>query len=104
MNRFPVPKHIVMSAGTGGTSATMGRYIRYQGHDTQLMVVDPENSVFYDCFHHGDRTLIGSCGSQIEGIGRPRVEPSFIPVGGGRDDAGAGCRQRGHRSLAGRRS
>ena len=33
-----------------------GRYIRYQGHDTQLTVVDPENSVFYDCFHHGDRT------------------------------------------------
>lgn len=76
---FPVPKHIVMSAGTGGTSATLGRYIRYQGHDTQLTVVDPENSVFYDCFHHGDRTLIGSCGSRIEGIGRPRAEPSFIP-------------------------
>lgn len=77
---FPVPKHIVMSAGTGGTSATLGRYIRYQGHDTQLTVVDPENSVFYDCFHHGDRTLIGSCGSRIEGIGRPRAEPSFIPA------------------------
>ncbi|VTR27815.1 Cysteine synthase [Serratia fonticola] len=75
----PVPKHIVMSAGTGGTSATLGRYIRYQGHDTQLTVVDPENSVFYDCFHHGDRTIIGSCGSRIEGIGRPRAEPSFIP-------------------------
>ncbi|OMQ25825.1 PLP-dependent cysteine synthase family protein [Serratia oryzae] len=76
---YPIPKHIVMSAGTGGTSATLGRYIRYQGHDTQLTVVDPENSVFYDCFHHGDRTIIGSCGSRIEGIGRPRAEPSFIP-------------------------
>lgn len=76
---FPVPDYIVMSAGTGGTSATLGRYIRYQGHDTQLMVVDPENSVFYDCFCHSDRTVTGSCGSRIEGIGRPRAEPSFIP-------------------------
>ncbi len=42
----PVPRFIVMSAGTGGTSATIGRYIRCQGYDTQLMVVDPENSVF----------------------------------------------------------
>lgn len=42
----PVPRFIVMSAGTGGTSATIGRYIRCRGYDTQLMVVDPENSVF----------------------------------------------------------
>ncbi|VEA63412.1 Cysteine synthase [Serratia plymuthica] len=42
-------------------------------------MVDPENSVFYDCFHRRDRTIIGSCSSRIEGIGRPRAEPSFIP-------------------------
>lgn len=76
---YSVPKHIVMSAGTGGTSATLGRYIRYLGLDTKLTVVDPENSVFYDYFHQGDRTITGSCGSRIEGIGRPRAEPSFIP-------------------------
>ncbi|MEA7538837.1 capsule biosynthesis GfcC family protein, partial [Salmonella enterica subsp. enterica serovar Virginia] len=28
----PVPRFIVMSAGTGGTSATIGRYIRCQGY------------------------------------------------------------------------
>lgn len=67
-----------MSAGTGGTSATLGRYIRYQGHDTQLVVVDPENSVFYDCFCTRDRTVTGRCGSRIEGIGRPRAEPSLF--------------------------
>jgi len=76
---FPVPKHIVMSAGTGGTSATLGRYIRYKGHGTRLTIVDPENSVFYDCYHRGDRSLTANCGSRIEGIGRPRAEPSFIP-------------------------
>lgn len=46
----PIPAYIVMSAGTGGTSATLGRYIRYQGHPTHLMVVDPENSVFMDSY------------------------------------------------------
>lgn len=76
---FPIPDTIVMSAGTGGTSATIGRYLRYQGHDTQLMVVDPENSVFYDYWRQRDATLRSAVGSKIEGIGRPRVEPSFIP-------------------------
>ncbi|HOZ93705.1 MAG TPA: pyridoxal-phosphate dependent enzyme, partial [Ottowia sp.] len=28
----PVPRWIVVGAGTGGTSATIGRYLRYQGH------------------------------------------------------------------------
>lgn len=35
-----------MSPGTGGTSATIGRFIRYQQYNTKLCVVDPENSVF----------------------------------------------------------
>ncbi len=75
----PVPRFIVMSAGTGGTSATIGRYIRCQGYDTQLMVVDPENSVFLPYWQDRDASLRGPVGSKIEGIGRPRVEPSFIP-------------------------
>jgi len=76
---FPTPSWIVVSAGTGGTSATIGRFIRYQCHATQLCVADPENSVFYDSFLSGDRSLTSQQGSNIEGIGRPRVEPSFIP-------------------------
>lgn len=74
----PVPEAIVMSAGTGGTSATIGRYIRCQGYDTRLVVVDPENSVFFDYWQQRDSTLRSPIGSKIEGIGRPRVEPSFI--------------------------
>lgn len=72
----PVPRMLVMSAGTGGTSATLGRYIRYKGHDTELTVVDPENSVFHEAFHSGDRGLTANCSSRIEGIGRPKVEHS----------------------------
>jgi cysteine synthase A len=81
MNReaFPTPSWIVVSAGTGGTSATIGRFIRYQRHATQLCVADPEHSVFYDAYVSGDRSLTSQQGSNVEGIGRPRVEPSFIP-------------------------
>ncbi|MRT02195.1 PLP-dependent cysteine synthase family protein [Ewingella americana] len=75
----PVPRYLVMSAGTGGTSATLGRYIRYQGYDTELVVVDPENSVFYDYYQQRDPSVTAQCSSKIEGIGRPRAEPSFIP-------------------------
>lgn len=73
----PTPEWIVMSAGTGGTSATIGRYIRYQCLNTKLLVVDPEHSAFYDYYLNGNKD-ISTAGSKIEGIGRPRVEPSFI--------------------------
>ncbi|WP_281496047.1 PLP-dependent cysteine synthase family protein [Marivita sp. S6314] len=75
----PIPAHIIMSAGTGGTSATIGRYIRYKGYDTRLTVVDPENSVFFDSYQCGDRSLTSEMSSRIEGIGRPKVEHSFQP-------------------------
>lgn len=79
MEQHPVPSWIVMSPGTGGTSATIGRFIRYQQYNTKLCVVDPENSVFYDYYRTRNAELTRNCGSKIEGIGRPRVEPSFIP-------------------------
>lgn len=75
----PVPRYIVVGAGTGGTSATIGRFIRYKQLSTELCVADPEGSVFHK--HFTDRTVleIETCTSLIEGIGRPRVEKSFIP-------------------------
>lgn len=76
----PDPAWIVCGAGTGGTSATLGRYIRYQRRPTQLCVADPAGSVFHR--HYADRaveTLDGRCECRIEGIGRARVEPSFEP-------------------------
>ena len=82
MEANPVPKWIVMSSGTGGTTATIGRYMRYNPDiccKTRLCVVDPENSVFLDYYKGRDRTLSSDVGSRIEGIGRPRVEPSFLP-------------------------
>lgn len=77
--RHPIPSWIVVGAGTGGTSATIGRFIRYRQHHTGLCVVDPENSAFFPAYAEGRFDLVTGASSRIEGIGRPRVEPSFLP-------------------------
>jgi cysteine synthase A len=78
--RHPIPCWIVVGAGTGGTSATIGRYVRYRRHQTRLCVVDPENSAFFEGWAQADPEFTTGLGSRIEGIGRPRVEPSFVPA------------------------
>jgi cysteine synthase A len=78
MEPHPEPAWVVVGAGTGGTSATIGRYIRYRSMRTHLLVVDPESSVFFDAWRDTQPELTGCRGSRIEGIGRPRVEPSFL--------------------------
>jgi cysteine synthase A len=75
LEAHPVPTWIVVGAGTGGTSATIGRYLRYRGLATSLAVVDPDGSAFLPAF--AQEAPVGT-GSRIEGIGRPRVEPSFL--------------------------
>ena len=76
---WPLPTWIVVGAGTGGTSATIGRYLRYRRLPTRLCVVDPEHSAFFDGYRSGRRDVVLPRGSAIEGIGRPRVEASFLP-------------------------
>ena len=78
--RYPVPDWVVVGAGTGGTSATVGRYLRYRRLPTRLAVVDPEGSSFFPGWRDGDPTTATGRSSRIEGIGRPRVEPSFVPT------------------------
>jgi len=75
----PCPAWIVASAGTGGTLATIGRYVHYRRHDTRVCGVDAEHSVFFDHYVSGNARLTLERGSRIEGIGRPRVEASFVP-------------------------
>lgn len=79
LERNPCPAWIVATAGTGGTSATLARYIHYMQYETLVCVADPENSVFFDGWVSGDDSVCCDRGSRIEGIGRPRVEPSFVP-------------------------
>jgi len=75
----PIPDWVVVGAGTGGTSATIGRYIRYRRYPTRLCVADPEHSAFFPAYAMGRRDVVTGASSRIEGIGRPRVEPSFLP-------------------------
>jgi cysteine synthase A len=76
--RHPVPAWAVVGAGTGGTSATIGRYVRYRRVPTKVCVVDPQGSVYAE-YHRTRRPPCCGRGSLIEGIGRPQVEPSFLP-------------------------
>ncbi|MEV6488330.1 PLP-dependent cysteine synthase family protein [Actinoplanes sp. NPDC051633] len=80
LERHPIPAWVVVGAGTGGTSATIGRYARYQRFPTKLCVVDPEGSAFWPAYVSGNFDLSTGTGSRIEGIGRPRVEASFQPA------------------------
>jgi len=76
--RHPHPAWVVCGAGTGGTSATIGRYLRYRGLHTQLCVAEPEGAGFAAGWRSGDRDARATRSSVIEGIGRPRVEPGFV--------------------------
>src|SRR6188472_4299873 len=78
LEQHPMPAWVVLGAGTGGTSATIGRYTRLMRYPTRLCVVDPEDSIFYSHWT-GDPSAFTGRPSRIEGIGRQRVEPSFLP-------------------------
>ena len=72
------PAWIVCGAGTGGTSATIGRYLRYRGLHTRLCVAEPEGAAFAIGWRNRDRQACARQPTCIEGIGRARVEPGFL--------------------------
>ena len=74
----PEPAWIVCGAGTGGTSATIGRYLRYRRLHSRLCVAEPAGSGFVHGWHTRDPHAVASQPTLIEGIGRPRVEPGFL--------------------------
>lgn len=76
--RHAHPAWIVCGAGTGGTSATIGRYLRYRRLPTRLCVAEPCGSAFVHGWRTRDRAAIASQTTLIEGIGRPRVEDGFL--------------------------
>ena len=79
----PIPDWVVVGAGTGGTSATIGRYIRYRPDlvtHTRLCVVDPQGSAYFPAFKDSNPHTAGTSSGIVEGIGRPRVEASFVPA------------------------
>jgi cysteine synthase A len=71
------PAWIVCGAGTGGTSSTIGRYLRYVGSAARLCVAEPTGAAFAQGWRTGDRQARAQAHSFIEGIGRREVEPCF---------------------------
>ena len=53
---FPIPVWVVVGAGTGGTCATIGRYMRLHKYHTRLCVVDPELGVLRRLEEPGSRS------------------------------------------------
>jgi cysteine synthase A len=74
----PEPAWVVCGAGTGGTSTTIGRYLRYRGLSARLCVAEPAGAAFANGWRSRDRSARASLPTLIEGIGRPRVEPGFL--------------------------
>jgi cysteine synthase len=74
------PRWIVTGAGTGATSATIGRFLRHHGHETGLAVADPENSAYFPGWASGAADYATGMPSRVEGIGRPRMQPGFLPT------------------------
>ena len=76
--RFPEPAWIVCGAGTGGTSATIGRYLRYVGLSTRLCVAEPTGMAFAHAWRERDHDARATHSTCIEGIGRTNAEPGFL--------------------------
>ncbi|MCZ0996150.1 pyridoxal-phosphate dependent enzyme [Streptomyces noursei] len=66
-------------AGTGATSASLGRHLRRHGLPTRLAVADPEHSAYFPAWASGCDDYATGMPSRIPGIGRPRTEPGFRP-------------------------
>lgn len=74
---LPSPSWFVCGAGTGGTSATIGKRLRAEpGAAARLCVAEPEGTAFARGFCHREEPACAPC-SLIEGVGRARIEPGF---------------------------
>ena len=84
LEEHPIPRWIVVGAGTGGTSATIGRYLRTSATHGTRRRGSGEFRVLPRLAGEPRRPAPtsgpGRQPSRIEGIGRARLEPSFVPA------------------------
>jgi len=64
--------HFVTGMGTGGTITGVGRYLKEQNPDVQIVGVDPIGSILYELHRTGN--IIEAEGYKVEGIGE-----DFLP-------------------------
>jgi cystathionine beta-synthase len=63
--------HFLAGSGTGGTISGVGRYLKEQNPDVQIVGVDPEGSILKAFFDTGEST--GSEPYKVEGIGSDNI-------------------------------
>ena len=85
LERHPVPAWVVVGAGTGGTSATIGRYIRYRRLAHQALRRRPGGLGVLPGLVSGDPTVRTNVGLADRGD-RPAVRGAVVPAGGGGPD------------------
>ena len=63
--------HFLAGSGTGGTISGVGRYLKEQNPDVQIVGVDPEGSILKAFFDMGE--LTGGEPYKVEGIGSDKI-------------------------------
>ena len=63
--------HFLAGSGTGGTISGVGRYLKEQNPDVQIVGVDPEGSILKAFFDTGEST--GGEPYKVEGIGSDKI-------------------------------
>ena len=63
--------HFLVGSGTGGTISGVGRYLKGQNPDVQIVGVDPEGSILKAFFDMGE--LTGGEPYKVEGIGSDKI-------------------------------
>jgi len=63
--------HFLAGSGTGGTISGVGRYLKEQNPDVQIVGVDPEGSILKAFFDTGE--LTGGEPYKVEGIGSDKI-------------------------------
>jgi cystathionine beta-synthase len=66
---------LVGGIGTGGTVSGVGRYLKEQNPEIEIVAVDPEGSVFYD--YYNDKVLVEPHPYLVEGIGDDFLCPAL---------------------------
>lgn len=79
MEQYPVPDWIVCGAGTGRTSATIGRFRRSRRYAKRLCVANPTGSVFHQHWVYRAICQLDDGSPCIEGIGGSYIVSSFLP-------------------------
>ena len=67
--------HFVASAGTGGTITGVGRYLKEQNPDVQIVGIDPDGSMIAPYFNTGEK--VEGHPYKVEGVGNDKIPGSL---------------------------